>query len=102
MHTVRNHCEEIGLKNKLVGNQDGGIGRHIAPPRTTKRRKQFKIKKQPELTENRTAWKSDNLGDEDKTFVQTGRWGGDGQPQRMQVVAMWLDPETGGLWNQWG
>ena len=31
---------------------------------------QFKNKKQPELTENRTVWKSDNQGDKE-TFIQT-------------------------------
>ena len=39
---------------------------------------QFKNKKQPELTENRTVWKSNNQGDKDDTFIQTGRRGGDG------------------------
>ena len=44
------------------------------------RQQQFKNKKQPELKENRTVWKSDNQGDKDDTFIQTGRRGGDGQP----------------------
>ena len=57
-------------------NQDGGTGRHTAPPRKTKRRQQFKINKQPELTENRTARKSDNQGDKEET-IQTGRRGRD-------------------------
>ena len=34
---------------------------------------QFKNKKQPELTENRTAWKSDNQGEKEETLTQTGR-----------------------------
>ena len=34
-----------------------------------KGQQQFKIKKQPELTENRTAWKSYNQGDKEETFV---------------------------------
>ena len=34
---------------------------------------QFKNKKQPELTENRTVWKSDNQGDKEETFIHTGR-----------------------------
>ena len=41
---------------------------------------QFKNKKQPELTENQTVWKSDNQGDKEETFIQTSRRGGDGQP----------------------
>ena len=36
---------------------------------------QFKNKKQPELTQNQTVWKSDNQGDKDETFIQTGRRG---------------------------
>ena len=40
---------------------------------------QFKNKKQPELTENQTAWKSDNRGNKEETFIQAGRRGGDGQ-----------------------
>ena len=31
---------------------------------------QFKNKKQPELTENRTVWKSDNQGDKEETFIR--------------------------------
>ena len=42
--------------------------------------KQFKNKKQPELTENQTVWKSDNQGDKEETFTKTGRRGGDRQP----------------------
>ena len=63
---------------------------------------QFKNKKQPELTENRTEWKSDNQGDREKTLIQTGRRGGDGQlvwgglvarrrlvdPERWQIVEL--------------
>ena len=40
---------------------------------------QFKNKKQPELTENQTVWKSDKEGVKEETFIQTGRRGGDGQ-----------------------
>ena len=40
---------------------------------------QFKNKKQPELTENRTVWKSDHQGDKEETLTQTGRRGRDGQ-----------------------
>ena len=56
--------------------------------------KQFKNKNQPELTENRTAWKSDNQGVKEETFTQTSRRGGDRQrgwrglaaPERWQIV----------------
>ena len=43
---------------------------------------QFKNKKQPELTEYQTVWKSDNQGDKEETFIQTGRRGRDWQPGR--------------------
>ena len=60
---------------------------------------------QPELTENRTPQKSDNQGDKEDTFVQTGRRGGDGhlgQPGQTGLAATWPDPETDGLWNKQG
>ena len=34
------------------------------------RQQQFKNKKQPELTENRTLWKSNNQGNKEETFTQ--------------------------------
>ena len=43
---------------------------------------QFKNKKQPELTENLTVWKSNNQGVKEETFIQTGRRGGDGHMGR--------------------
>ena len=55
---------------------------------------QFKNKKQPELTENRTTRKSDNQGDKKETFIQTGRRGGDGQPGQTGLSATQPDPET--------
>ena len=33
---------------------------------------QFKNKKQPELTENQTVWKSDKQGDKEDTLTETG------------------------------
>ena len=62
-----------------VSGQDGGIGRHTTPPRTTKRRTTTTEKQKPELRENRTVWKSDNQGDKEETFIQTGGRGRDGQ-----------------------
>ena len=38
-----------------------------------KGQQQFKNKKQPELTENRTVWKSDNQEVKEDTFIQTSR-----------------------------
>ena len=40
---------------------------------------QFKNNKQPELSENQTAWNSNNQ-DVKETFIQISRRGGDGQP----------------------
>ena len=59
-----------------------------------KGQQQFNNKKQPELTENRTAWKSDNQGDTEEAFIQTSRRGGDGQPWQRALGAMRPDPET--------
>ena len=49
----------------------------LAQPK--ERQQQFKNKKQPQLTEDRTVWKSDNQGDKEETLIQTSRRGGDGQ-----------------------
>ena len=56
---------------------------------------QFKNKKQPELTENRTVWKSDNQGDKEDTFNQTSRRGGDRQPghRGLEARPQLADPE---------
>ena len=76
--------------------QDGGVGefwlRLLAQPKEGQQ--QFKNKKQPELTDNRTAWKSDNQGDKEETFIQTSRRGGDSQPGQRGLVTMQPDPET--------
>ena len=54
--------------------QDGGIGRHTAPLAQPKEgQQQLENKKQPELTENQTTRKSDNQGDKEETFIQTGQ-----------------------------
>ena len=61
--------------------QDGGVGRHtVSSHNQNKDNNKFKNKKQPELTENQTIWKSDNQGVKEETFIQTSRRGGDGQP----------------------
>ena len=61
--------------------------------------RQFKNKKQPELTENRNARKSDNQGDKEETFIQTGRRGGDGQPggEDSKKCSDWWTQRSGGL-----
>ena len=48
-------------------------------PPSKRRTTIIKKKKQPELTENRIVWKSNNQGDKEETFIQTHRRGGDGQ-----------------------
>ena len=61
-----------------------------------------KNKKQPELTENRTVWKSDNQGDKEETFIQTGRrvetgsWGG----EDLHQGGGWWTQQGGRLWNR--
>ena len=63
-----------------TSSQDGGIGSTLCLlPEPKEGQQQFKNKEQPELTENRTVWKSNNQGDKEETFIQTSRRGGDGQ-----------------------
>ena len=51
----------------------------------------FKNKKQPQLPENRTVWKSDNQEVKEETFIQTSRKGGNRQlGQRGHVARWWL------------
>ena len=52
---------------------------HCASSHNQKDNNKFKNKKQPELIENRTVWKSNNQGDKEETLTQTGRRGGDWQ-----------------------
>ena len=49
----------------------------------------FKNKKQPEVPENQTVWKSDNQGVEEETFIQTGRRSGNEQPGWGGLTARW-------------
>ena len=64
---------------------------------------QFKNRKQPELTENQTVWKSNNQGVKEETFIQTGRRGGDGHPGREDYWqgGSWRTQQGGGLWSGW-
>ena len=65
---------------------------------------QFKNKNQPELTENRTVWKSDNQGHKEETFIQTSRRGGHGQPggEDSRPGGGWRTQRGGRLWSQVG
>ena len=61
---------------------------------------QFKNKK-PELPENRTVRKSENQGDKEETFIQTGRRGRDGQldGEDLRQGSGWWTQRGGGLWS---
>ena len=70
------------INNLQASGQDGDVDRFALPPCTTNQKDnhQFKNKKQPELLENLTVWKSDNQGVKKETFIQTSRRGRVGQP----------------------
>ena len=55
---------------------------------------QSKENNQPELLENRTAWKPNNQGVKEETLIQIGRKGGEGQPGQRGHPARWhwVDP----------
>ena len=88
---MRSRKKSKDNKTNETSGQDGGVGRHTVPPYTTKEgQQQIKKKKnEPELTENRTVWKSDNQGVKEKTFIQTGRRGEDRQPGWRGLAARW-------------
>ena len=80
------------LQNKykkfLCENQDGGVGRHTAPPCTTRTDRKSNSKEVQHQV------------DKKKTYIQTGRRGGDGhqggEDSRCPGVT-----ETGGVWEEW-
>ena len=77
------------IKKTREKNQDGGVGRHTAPPRTTR-------------TDRKSNGKEvRHQGHKKETFIQTGRRGGDGQPGRRGRALPWQD-ETGGVWDKRG
>ena len=74
---------------KLLENQDGGVGGHTAPPRTTR-------------TNRKSNGKEDRHGvDREETYIQTGRRGGDGNRGREDSRGRG-GTETGGVWDQQG
>ena len=85
-------------KSWRTSNQDGDIGRYTLPPHRTKRRTttNIKTKKQPELLENRTVWKSNNQGVKEKTLIQTSRRGRDRQLGWTGLTARWQLEDRGG------
>ena len=65
-------------------NQDGGVGRHTAPPRTTR-------------TDRKSNGKEvRHQGDKKETYIQTGRRGGDGQPGQRELALPWRDQDWWG------
>ena len=80
--------------------QDGGVGRHtVSSHNQNKDNNKFKNKKQPELTETQTIWKSDNQGVKEETFIQTGRRGRGRQAGwrgliTRQRLADWVAPHS--------
>ena len=83
------HCYDICIKNVIVENQDGGIGRHTAPLA------------QPALTENRMARGSYTKEIKNKHSsipvggAETGSQGGEDSSCRGGT-------ETGGVWDEPG
>ena len=76
-------------QNELLENQDGGIGRHTAPPRTTRTNRKSNGKEVR------------HQADKKETFIQTGRRGGDrhwdGEDSHCHGGT-----ETGGVWDKRG
>ena len=66
-------------KGFIMENQDGGVGRHTAPPRTTRTDRKSNDKEVPHQV------------DKKETFIQTGRRGGDGQPGHRGLELRWQD-----------
>ena len=55
------------------------MGTHTASSHNQKKDNKYKNKKQPELTEKQTVWKSDSQGVKEEIFIQASIRGGDGQ-----------------------
>ena len=69
-------------------NQDGGIGRHTAPPRTTR-------------TDRKSNGKEvRHQVDKKETYIQTSRRGGDGHQDREDSRGHG-GTETGRVWDKW-
>ena len=59
--------------------EDAGISKHGSPPDKTTAKITTKLQNNyhPELSENQAAWKTDNQGIKEVTFIQMGRRGKD-------------------------
>ena len=77
------------FKNINPENQDGGVGRHTAPPGTTR-------------TDRKSNGKEvRHQVDKKETYIQTGRRGGDGH-QGGEDSRGHGETKTGGLWDERG
>ena len=77
------------FKNINPENQDGGVGRHTAPPGTTR-------------TDRKSNGKEvRHQVDKKETYIQTGRRGGDGH-QGGEDLRGHGETKTGGLWDERG
>ena len=92
-----NLLKKIKDTRNRASSQGGGIGRYTVPPCTTRRRTttNLKSKKQPELPENRTVWKSNNQGVKEETLIQNGRRDGDEQLGQIACMARWWMEDLG-------
>ena len=88
-----NFFHNIKLKRKcyILGSssQDGDAGRNASLPQHNQKKdnNEFKNKKQPELPENQTVWKSDNQEVKEETFILTCRRGGHRQLGQRGLLA---------------
>ena len=83
-------CCRAMSKQAIMENQDGGVGRHTAPPRTTRTDSKSKGKEVRHQIDKKK-----------KPFIQTGRRGGD-QHQGGEDWRCRGGTETGGVWDEWG
>ena len=78
-----------GSKNYCTENQDGVIGRHTAPPRTTRTDRKLNSKEVQHQVEKK------------ETYIQTGRRGADGHRDGEDSRGCgWT--ETGRVWDERG
>ena len=70
-------------------NQDGGVGRHTAPPRTTRTDRKLNGKEVR------------HQGDKKETYIQTSRRGGDGHRDGEDSHGCG-GTKTYGVWDEWG
>ena len=69
---------------RRTSSQDGGIGKHGSPPRTSTSKLQLKYRTTSlTIIRNQAEWKPDNYGIKETTSIQTGRRGADVE---------WADP----------